>query len=151
MRECISLQNRLEGRRSGDHDETRSDTHQTLPPNCVLRLGMRLVVVGVSAPAGVALLGFAGLFGLAVAAATTITAAEGKTGLENLLGRILRWRVGVRWYVIALGLPAVLALVILPGYLTNLEGRGIVGPDRKPLWPDTESLRWHRENVLRTQ
>jgi putative restriction endonuclease len=39
----------------------------------------------------------------------------------------------------------------LPGYLTNLEGRGIVGPDRKPLWPDTESLRWHRENVLRTQ
>ncbi len=39
----------------------------------------------------------------------------------------------------------------LPGYLTNLEGRGIVGPDRKPLWPDTESLRWHRENVLRTR
>jgi putative restriction endonuclease len=39
----------------------------------------------------------------------------------------------------------------LPGYLTSLEGRGIVGPDRRPLWPDTESLRWHRENVLRTQ
>ncbi len=39
----------------------------------------------------------------------------------------------------------------LPGYLTNLEGRGIVGPTRKPLWPDTESLQWHRENVLRTQ
>jgi hypothetical protein len=38
-----------------------------------------------------------------------------------------------------------------PGYLTNLEGRGIVGPDREPLWPDTESLRWHRENVLRTR
>ncbi len=39
----------------------------------------------------------------------------------------------------------------LPGYLTNLEGRGIVGPARKPLWPDTASLQWHRENVLRTQ
>jgi putative restriction endonuclease len=39
----------------------------------------------------------------------------------------------------------------LSGYLTNLEGRGIVGPDRKPLWPDTASLWWHRENVLRTQ
>ena len=38
----------------------------------------------------------------------------------------------------------------LPGYLTSLEGRGIVGPDRKPLWPDTESLQWHRQNVLRT-
>ena len=39
----------------------------------------------------------------------------------------------------------------LPGYLTNLEGRGIVGPARKLLWPDTESLRWHQANVLRTQ
>jgi hypothetical protein len=37
---------------------------------------------------------------------------------------------------------------IRPG---NLEGRGIVGPDRKPLWPDTESLRWQSENVLRTR
>jgi hypothetical protein len=26
-----------------------------------------------------------------------------------------------------------------------------VGPYRKPLWPDTASLRWHHENVLRTQ
>ena len=39
----------------------------------------------------------------------------------------------------------------LPGYLTSLEGLGIVGPGRRPLWPDTESLRWHRENVLRTR
>jgi putative restriction endonuclease len=36
----------------------------------------------------------------------------------------------------------------LPGYLTNLEGRGIVGPAKKAFWPDTESLRWHQENVL---
>jgi putative restriction endonuclease len=39
----------------------------------------------------------------------------------------------------------------LPGYLTNLEGRGIVGPGQKLFWPDTESLRWHQVNVLRTQ
>jgi uncharacterized protein len=56
-------------------------------------------------------LGFAGLFGPAVAALVVVAAAEGKTGLRDLLGRILRWRVRVRWYVIALGLPAVLALV----------------------------------------
>jgi membrane protease YdiL (CAAX protease family) len=56
------------------------------------------------------LLGFVGLFGPAVAAIIVVAAAEGKAGLKNLLGRILRWRVGVRWYVIALGLPAVLAL-----------------------------------------
>ena len=38
----------------------------------------------------------------------------------------------------------------LPGYLTNLEGRGIVGPSQEQFWPDVESLRWHHENVLRT-
>ena len=38
----------------------------------------------------------------------------------------------------------------LPGYLTNLEGRGIVGPARELFWPDTESLRWHHEHVFRT-
>ena len=39
----------------------------------------------------------------------------------------------------------------LPGYLTNLEGRGIVGPSQEQFWPDASSLRWHQENVLRTQ
>ena len=39
----------------------------------------------------------------------------------------------------------------LPGYLTNLEGRGSVGPAQRAFWPATESLRWHQENVLRTQ
>ncbi|WP_228282436.1 HNH endonuclease [Rubrobacter tropicus] len=39
----------------------------------------------------------------------------------------------------------------LPGYLTNLEGRGIVGPSQKPFWPDIESLRWHHENVFRAR
>ena len=39
----------------------------------------------------------------------------------------------------------------LPGYLTNLKGRGIVGPSQEQFWPDTASLRWHQENVLLTQ
>ena len=39
----------------------------------------------------------------------------------------------------------------LPGYLTNLEGRGILGPSRGPFWPDVGSLRWHRENVFRSR
>ena len=39
----------------------------------------------------------------------------------------------------------------LPGYLTNLEGRGIVGPSQEPFWPDVESLRWHREHVFRAR
>ena len=38
----------------------------------------------------------------------------------------------------------------LPGYLSNLEGRGILGPSQEPFWPDTSALRWHYENVFRT-
>src|SRR5215213_6994019 len=57
------------------------------------------------------IVGFVGLFGPALAAVIVVAAAEGKTGLRDLMGRILRWRVGVRWYVVALGLPAVLALL----------------------------------------
>ena len=56
------------------------------------------------------LLGFLGLFGPALAALIVVALTEGKTGLKGLLGRIVRWRVGVRWYLIALGLPALLAL-----------------------------------------
>ena len=39
----------------------------------------------------------------------------------------------------------------LPGYLTNLEGRGILGPSRNLFWPDTGSLWWHHKNVFRTR
>jgi putative restriction endonuclease len=39
----------------------------------------------------------------------------------------------------------------LPGYLTNLEGRGIMGPSRNLFWPDTGSLWWHHKNVFRTR
>ncbi|HEV2094430.1 MAG TPA: HNH endonuclease [Rubrobacter sp.] len=45
--------------------------------------------------------------------------------------------------------PQLTAMDNLPGYLANLEGRGIVGPSRRPFWPDVGSLRWHRENVFR--
>jgi membrane protease YdiL (CAAX protease family) len=55
------------------------------------------------------LLGLPGLFGPAVAAIATTAVAEGRPGLRDLLGRVIRWRVGARWYAIALGLPAVLA------------------------------------------
>lgn len=37
----------------------------------------------------------------------------------------------------------------LPGYLTNLQGRGIVRPVEEIYWPDLGCLRWHHENVFR--
>lgn len=36
----------------------------------------------------------------------------------------------------------------LPGYLSNLEGCGIVRPPEEVYWPDPDSLKWHHKNVF---
>jgi hypothetical protein len=46
--------------------------------------------------------GFPALFGPAL--------ADVRAGMKDLLGRVVRWRVGAGWYAVAFGLPAVLAL-----------------------------------------
>jgi uncharacterized protein len=56
------------------------------------------------------LLGIPGLFGPALAAIIMAAVTGGKSGVKQLLSRVVLWRVGLRWYVIALGLPTVLAL-----------------------------------------
>ena len=56
------------------------------------------------------LLGIPGLFGPALAAIIMAAVTGGKSGVKRLLSRVVLWRVGVRWYVIALGLPTVLSL-----------------------------------------
>lgn len=57
------------------------------------------------------LLGIPGLFGPALAAIIMAAVTDGAPGVRALLGRIVRWRVEVRWYVIALGLPTLLAVI----------------------------------------
>jgi putative restriction endonuclease len=37
----------------------------------------------------------------------------------------------------------------IPGDILKLEQRLIIGPEEQSLWPDTESLHWHRKNVFR--
>ncbi len=63
------------------------------------------------------LLGLPGLFGPALAAIVVTVVADGKPGLKDLLGRVVRWRVGVLWYVIVLGLPVLLALTAAGAHL----------------------------------
>lgn len=48
----------------------------------------------------------------AVAAATVAVLGEGWPGLRRLLARIGRWRVGLRWYALAIGIPLVGTLLI---------------------------------------
>ena len=52
------------------------------------------------------------IFGLALPAFLVTAAVEGKVGMRDLLGRVFRWRVRLRWYLVAiLGLPVATLLV----------------------------------------
>jgi membrane protease YdiL (CAAX protease family) len=52
------------------------------------------------------------IFGVALAAVLVVAASDGRAGIRDLARRSLRWRVGVRWYLLAvLGLP----IVVLAG------------------------------------
>jgi membrane protease YdiL (CAAX protease family) len=52
------------------------------------------------------------IFGVALAAVLVVAASDGRAGVRDLARRSLRWRVGVRWYLLAvLSLP----IVVLAG------------------------------------
>ena len=57
------------------------------------------------------LIGLFGLFGPALAAIIVAAVTEGRPGVRSLLGRTVRWRVPLPWYLVAIGLPAALALL----------------------------------------
>src|SRR5437764_6875354 len=48
-----------------------------------------------------------------VAAVTVAAISEGWTGVKALLGRLLRWRVGLQWYAVVLGVPVLGSLAIV--------------------------------------
>ena len=51
------------------------------------------------------------IFGVALPAFLVVTATHGRAGVRDLARRSLRWRVGVRWYLIALfGVPVATVL-----------------------------------------
>jgi uncharacterized protein len=56
--------------------------------------------------------GFLALFGPAAAAILVIAGVDGRTGMRALLQGLTIWRVGLRWYVVALALPALLSLAV---------------------------------------
>jgi membrane protease YdiL (CAAX protease family) len=76
--------------------------------------GAGLLPVDLSVPATGLLLA-AGIFAGPTLAAIIMTAAtEGRAGVRRLLGRLVLWRVGVRWYLFALvGVP----LIMLIGFV----------------------------------
>jgi CAAX protease family protein len=67
-----------------------------------------------------ALVGFASLLGPSVAGIFMTALVDGWAGLRELLSRLRRWRVGVRWYAVALlTAPLVTILTLLALSLTS--------------------------------
>jgi uncharacterized protein len=54
-----------------------------------------------------------GAFGPLVAALIVIPITQGWAGLQDLGGRMIRWRVGWIWYALAIGLPLAVFLLIV--------------------------------------
>jgi len=52
-------------------------------------------------------------YGPALAAIIVVSLTSGWQGLRELFGRLLRWRVGIQWYLIALFLPAFVILLAI--------------------------------------
>ena len=76
--------------------------------------GAGVLPIDLAAPATGLLLAAGILAGPTLAAIIMAAATEGRTGVHRLLGRLLLWRVGVRWYLFALlGVP----LIMLIGFL----------------------------------
>jgi uncharacterized protein len=53
------------------------------------------------------------VFGPSVAGVVTVALVAGKEGLRELVQRTLMWRVGIKWWLVALFLPALLTLIAL--------------------------------------
>lgn len=85
--------------------------------------GLGLLPYGLS-PAVASSIAPASLLGPSLAALIVTAATEGRAGVGRLLRRIVRWRVGVRWYLFVLvGLPAVMVLgtLLRPGALASFD------------------------------
>ena len=69
-------------------------------------------------------LAIAGLLGPTLSGLIMAAVTEGRPGIGHLLRRIVRWRVGLQWYLFALvGLPMVMVLgtIIRPAALESLD------------------------------
>ena len=73
-------------------------------------------------------------FGPLIAALIVLAFTRGKSGVKELLGRMVRWRVGLGWYAVAFLLPTILALVAV---YTNVLLLGAAAPSAAELgkWP----------------
>jgi membrane protease YdiL (CAAX protease family) len=76
-----------------------------------------------------------GVFGAGpfLAALVVLALTEGKPGIKTLFGRMVRWRVGWQWYLVAFGLPILMAATA--SYLTVWLGAPMPSAEQLAGWP----------------
>lgn len=72
-------------------------------------------------------------FGPFLAALVVLGVTEGKAGLKTLFRRIVHWRVGWQWYLVAFGLPIVMAGGA--SYLIVVLGAPVPSAEQLAAWP----------------
>src|SRR5215212_10102076 len=72
-------------------------------------------------------------YGPFLAAVIVLALTTGKTGVKDLLRRLVLWRMGLRWYAVALLLPVALALAAV--YLNVLLGASAPSLEELGSWP----------------
>jgi CAAX protease family protein len=91
--------------------------------------GAGLLPVELSAPATGLLLAAGIVAGPALAAIIMAAVTEGRAGVRELLGRLVLWRVGVRWYLFALiGVPLIMLLGVVVYALASPDLGALGGP-----------------------
>jgi uncharacterized protein len=58
---------------------------------------------------------------------------SGRPGLREFLGRLVRWRVGIRWYGIALVIPILIPLIAVGILLCSVHTPRVLAPSSDKL------------------
>jgi uncharacterized protein len=74
------------------------------------------------------------IWGVFLGGALVTGIADGRAGLKTYFSRIVRWRVGLKWYAVALFLPLVMRLAAAG--LTIASGATVSTNIQWPAWPD---------------
>ena len=74
------------------------------------------------------------IWGVFLGGALVTGIADGRGGLKTYFSRIVRWRVGLKWYAVALFLPLVMRLAAFG--LNIVSGATLSANIQSPAWPD---------------
>ena len=72
------------------------------------------------------------IYGVALGGLLVTAIADGRSGVRTFLSRMVRWRVGIQWYLVALFLPLVIKLGSIG--LTLLTGGQVSSDFQLPSW-----------------